>query len=79
MLPVYEPGDLLYFAPAGGAPIEGLVGKVCVCQAADGRLLVKRIRRGSRPGAWDLDSHNAATLADVGLEWASPVLWVKKA
>ena len=79
MLPVYEPGDLLYFAPGGGAPIEGLVGKVCVCQAADGRLLVKRIRRGSRPGAWDLDSHNAATLADVGLEWASPVLWVKKA
>lgn len=54
-------------------PPDTLIGKQCVVRLADGRTLVKTIRRGSAPGFWNLESFNAPPEEDVVIERAVPV------
>lgn len=79
MFPVYHDGDVIvYDRVYEGKAIRDVVGLECVVRVADGRTFIKRIERGSTPGAWTLFSHNAATMPDMVLEWAAPVSWVRK-
>ncbi|RAI42801.1 hypothetical protein CH341_17560 [Rhodoplanes roseus] len=50
-----------------------LVGRLCIVGLADGRVLIKRLARGSRRGVYTLESQFEPPLYDVIVEWASPV------
>jgi hypothetical protein len=69
MYPVFEDGDLVAY---GGEPLtpEQAVGKTCIVQLSDGRMLIKKVRFGSKPGLYTLTSWNAPDIEDVPLDWA---------
>lgn len=75
MLPLYETGTLLYYSKQL-AP-EAMIGRRAVVKVADGRVLVKSVRRGSSPGFYTLVSLNAPDIEDVVLDWAAPIDWIK--
>jgi len=50
-----------------------MVGRLCIIQIDDGRVLVRRLRTSSRRGTYHLISHLDATMFDQTLTWASPV------
>jgi hypothetical protein len=74
MYPRYFEGEHLSYVPEPGDP-EQLIGRECVVKLRDGRVLVKIIRRGSRPRCFNLESWNAPPLEDQQIEWAAPVRW----
>lgn len=69
MFPIFEDGDLVAYR---GEPLtpDQAIGETCVVQLADGRILIKKVRRGSQPGLFTLTSANAPDIEDVPLEWA---------
>lgn len=75
MLPLYETGTLLYYSKQ--LPPDVMVGRRAVVRVADGRVLVKTVRRGSAPGLFTLASLNAPDIEDVVVEWAAPIDWIK--
>jgi phage repressor protein C with HTH and peptisase S24 domain len=74
MYPRYFEGEHLFYQKAKKRP-EDLIGRECVVQLADGRMLVKIIRRGSKRHLFNLESWNAPTLEDQKVDWAAPVRW----
>ncbi len=77
MEPVYRDGYLLYFRRDGRSPDE-LVGEDCIVQVRHGPAYIKTLSRGSEPGKYRLESYGAPPLENVDVEWASPILWVKR-
>lgn len=77
MYPVYRERDLIFYEIRTHA-VPDLIGRECVVKLADGRMLVKVLRRGAEPGFYNLESFNAPLIENVVLEWASPVRWVEK-
>ncbi|WP_133122887.1 LexA family transcriptional regulator [Zhengella mangrovi] len=77
MFPAIEDGSLIYYSRH--LPPDVMVNQRAVVQLADGRVFVKIIRPGSRPGFWTLQSVNAqyADILDVVVEWAAPIDWIK--
>lgn len=75
MLPVFHENWLIYWSRH--LPPEEMQNQLCVVQLADGRLLVKTLRRGSDDGLWTLTSFNASDIIDVPVEWAAPIDWIK--
>lgn len=71
--PVYEDGDFLVIRGEQRLREEEFLGKMCVVETADGLGLVKRVRRGSAPGFYTLESVNAPPIEDVALASARPV------
>jgi transcriptional regulator with XRE-family HTH domain len=69
MYPIFEDGDLVAY---GGEPMppERAIGATCVVQITDGRMLIKKVQRGTRMGLYTLTSANAPDIEDVTLEWA---------
>lgn len=74
MWPRYFDGEHIYYSNEHRPPQE-LVGRECVVRLADGRMLVKILRAGSRKGRFTLESWNAPPLEDQKVEWAAPVRW----
>jgi len=78
MSPRYDPGDIvLCWHEATDA--DRIIGWEAAVRTSDGRRFLKRIRRGSKPGAFDLESHNAEMIRNVYLEWAAEVQAVVRA
>ena len=78
-LPRFRPGDKVFFGYRYDDPSQ-LVGQAVMVQTReDERKLFKILRRGSRPGKWDLYSINPAydPIRDVEVDWALPVKWVR--
>ncbi|MEP9370482.1 XRE family transcriptional regulator [Mesorhizobium sp. KR1-2] len=75
MLPAFEDGWLLYYSRH--LPPHEMINRRCVVQLADGRILVKTIRRGAAQDVWTLTSTNAADIEDVVVEWAAPIDWIR--
>jgi len=69
MFPIFEDGDLVAYHGAEMSPDQA-IGQTCVVQLADGRMLIKKVRRGSQPGLYTLSSANAPDIEDVPLDWA---------
>jgi phage repressor protein C with HTH and peptisase S24 domain len=69
MYPIFEDGDLIAYGGEHLSP-EQAVGTTCIVQLSDGRMMIKRVRRGSSPGLYTLTSTNAPDIEDVPLEWA---------
>jgi phage repressor protein C with HTH and peptisase S24 domain len=77
MAPRYFPGEKLFYVRDDVSPSE-LVGKECVVRLKDGRMLVKILRKGSKPRSFNLESWNAPTMKDQAIEWAAAVRWTER-
>lgn len=68
-----DDGSLIYFDDQKVEPTPDLIGEICAVETEDGRVLVKRLQRGSEPGLWNLESIVGATIKDVRLRWAAEI------
>lgn len=59
------------------APHDGLIDELCMVEAQDGRNLTRILKKGRKPGTWDLLTVTGPAELDVALKWAAPVAWVK--
>lgn len=75
MWPRYDPGDVI-ICGREGANAEDIIGWEAAVRTADGKRYLKRIQRGAMAGTFDLESHNAAPIRSVRLEWAAEIQWV---
>jgi transcriptional regulator with XRE-family HTH domain len=66
-------GSLIYFESQKTPPTPDMLGYPCVVETEDGRVLLKRLLRGSRAGVYDLESRVGPTLQNVRLRWAAEV------
>lgn len=64
---------LVYYDEIHEPPSPDLLRKLCVVGLPDGRVLVKKLMRGSAPGLYNLESNFQSTIEDVTVEWAAPV------
>ena len=71
-----ENGALIYFEDQRAPLDPELIGVPCVVETEDGRVLVKRPRRGSEPGLYDLESDYGPVIRDVRLTWAAEIIAV---
>lgn len=77
MYGVADDGSYIYYDDVPGMPVESMIGKLCVVGLTDDRVLVKRLKRGSEPGRFTLQSVNAPDIENVEVAWASRVTWVR--
>lgn len=73
LLPVAEDGWRLIYTGEQTMMEEQVLNRLCVVKLLDGRMLVKRIVRGSQPQRYHLLSTNAPIIEDVEVEWAARV------
>lgn len=79
MVPQYRDGTRIFYSQHL-PPEECLYDQNgAVVRLADGRMMLKRILPGTRPGLFTLASVNADDLIDQELEWAAPIDWIKPA
>lgn len=76
MSPRFQDGEHIFYNK--NSDIENAIGRDCVVKLSDGRMMVKRLRHGSKRGKYTLLSYNSTVdpIVDVRLEWAAPILWV---
>ncbi|MBI3453564.1 MAG: helix-turn-helix transcriptional regulator [Rhodospirillales bacterium] len=77
MEPVYRDGDLLFYERRNdvGADVHG---RDCVVHVHDGPVYLKTVARG-RDGLYHLTGYNQREpLVDQRLDWAAPVVWIKR-
>jgi transcriptional regulator with XRE-family HTH domain len=75
MEPLIHEGDVILFSRHFIGIDERVIGNVAICETADGRALVKQIKRGRDPGTFDLFSLNTTSNGPeygVRLKWAAP-------
>ncbi|WP_245276394.1 S24 family peptidase [Methylocapsa aurea] len=72
MWPRYDSGDVI-ICWRQGANADEVVGWEAAVRTADGKRYLKRIQRGSVAGTFDLESHNAAPIRSVQIEWAAEI------
>jgi transcriptional regulator with XRE-family HTH domain len=78
MYPI-EDGWLVFYRKDLDGVDESAVNKLCVVKVADGATLIKKLRKGSRKGLFNLESWNAPLQEDVRLDWAAPVIDIRPA
>lgn len=80
MSPVYRNGDFLICYRQFGPNADNCIGLDCIVRTADARHFVKILKRGSRPGRFNLKSYNPLVddIEDVALTWVAPVAWVRR-
>lgn len=71
--PVYEDGDVIVIRGEPRLIEDEFLGKMAVVETHDGLGLLKRVRRGSAPGLYTLESLNAPPIEDITLASARPV------
>lgn len=72
MWPRYDQGDVV-ICWRQGTNAEDLIGWEAAVRTAEGKRYLKRIQRGAASGTFDLESHNAAPIRGVRIEWAAEV------
>jgi hypothetical protein len=72
MWPRYDPGDVI-ICWRQGTDAEEVIGWEAAVRTADGKRYLKRIQRGAASGTFDLESHNAAPIRGVRIEWAAEI------
>lgn len=71
--PIYDDGDDIVIRGDRRLIEDEILGRMCVVETMDGLGMVKRVRRGSAPGTYTLESPNAPPVEDVQLASARPV------
>ncbi len=72
MWPRYDPGDVI-ICWRQGTNVDEVIGWEAAVRTADGKRYLKRIQRGGTSGTFDLESHNAAPIRGVRIEWAAEI------
>ncbi len=75
MWPRYDPGDVVICGKSE-TDAHAIIGSEAAVHTADGKRYLKVVRRGSRDGTFDLESHNAPPIRCVTLEWAARILMI---
>ena len=78
MWPAYRDGDVLYYNERR-EDLDALLMRECVVHLRDGRVFVKTLTPGSRPGFYTLTSYNAPPIPDCEIEWAARISWIRRA
>lgn len=68
-----DDGALIYFETQYTKATRDMLGQFVAVQTRDGRVLIKRLLKGSGPHRYDLESIVGPTLEDVELEWVALV------
>lgn len=77
MYPRYFDGERLFYIRTDRPP-QDFLSQECIISLADGRMVVKTLRRGSRSGLFNLESWNAPLIENQVVEWAAPVRWTER-
>lgn len=64
---------LVYYDERRDPPTMDLIGNLCVVETIEGKILVKKLMRGSRPGLYHLLSQTESPIEDQELVWAARV------
>lgn len=72
MWPRYDPGDII-ICWRQGSNAEEILGWEAAVKTSLGDRYLKRVLKGSTPGTFDLESHNAAPIRGVRLEWVAEI------
>lgn len=70
---IADDGSLIYFEDQRTPPTPDMISCLTVVETEDGRVLLKRLLRGERPGTYDLESANGPTLRNARLVWAAHI------
>lgn len=71
---IYAPdGSIILYHDRRDPPTDDMLSEVCVVGLPDGRVLMKRLLRGSSRGLFDLESLVGETMRDQRVEWAGVV------
>ena len=73
MRPMMEEGDILVYDEQT-EDAATMLNKRCVVKLQDGRIFVKKLRRGTAPGLYSLESFNADLIEDVAVEWVAKIM-----
>ena len=73
LVPTAEDGWRLIYAGDQTILEEDVLNRLCIVKLVDGRMLVKRVVRGSEPQRYHLVSTNAAMIENVQIEWAARI------
>lgn len=81
MRPVYRPGDVLIGSKLVQQSFNRLIGLDCIVLTKQGGRYVKFLAKGSVRNRFNLRSYNGGfpDIENVELEWAAPIVWVKRA
>jgi DNA-binding XRE family transcriptional regulator len=71
MRAVAEDGSLIYFEDQRNPPTPDMLGYYCIVETEDGRVLFKRLLRGSAAGLYVLESQVGPPIEDIRLRWAA--------
>jgi Peptidase S24-like len=72
MWPRYDPGDVI-ICWRQGTNVDEVIGWEAAVRTTEGKRYLKRIQRGGMTGTFDLESHNAAPIRNVRIEWAAEI------
>ena len=72
-----QPGWIVYYNDNESAPNETTVGHTCVVRLTDGRTLVRRVLRGTKPGFWMLLTPSGLIEDDQQIEWAERIFCIQ--
>ncbi|MFK4824816.1 XRE family transcriptional regulator [Paenochrobactrum sp. BZR 588] len=72
MWPRYDPGDIIICYKQGVSPAE-VIGWEAAVKTSDEKRYLKRILKGGTSNHYDLESHNAPPIRNVGIVWAAAV------
>lgn len=75
--PFFE-GWLAYYDERREDPGPHLLGRVCIVGLKDGRILIKKLQRGTHDGFYHLFSQFDPPMYDVQIEWAAVVKDIKQ-
>lgn len=74
----YMDGWTVFFAlPNDDTVPPDIIGRFAIVQLESGVKLMRQVRRGYKPGTYNLGALTAANLDSVRLVWASPVLYMR--
>jgi len=70
---VADDGGLIYFEDQRTPPTPDMLGQVVVVETDGDEVLVKRLRRGSKAGRYDLESVIGPTRENCKIRWAAHI------
>lgn len=68
-----DDGSLIYLEEQHTKPTRDHIGKVIVCELAEGEVLVKRLLKGDGPDLWDLESIAGPVLENRRVRWVANI------
>lgn len=79
MEPFLEDGTLIFYHTRIHGDCDQYLNKLCVIGLKDGRVLVKKLKRGYSFGRYNLMSFNAKLIEDVEISWCAKVIDIRPA